>query len=550
MKTSATALETGQLCWRMWKFSFDLRLPRLQKGSLLKGIVLHGCIERYLAGADPFLEGWESDPKTQQRVAPAEAMLIREMVTTAIAAGIIERRAGGKIEEWFELEVEGEGVTIVGKKDYEFFGTVEDHKTSKARRWLKGKSSLKKSIQMIVYAKDHLHKLIKAGTVPPNIVRLVHNQFVLDNDPEQKLVRKTVAEITIKEIEEFFQSTILPLIREMKVVAGIEDVWDIPDPPKSSCNAFGGCGFMSICSGQESIQDYCNRIRSMQASHEKKMSKSMKDFLNSRKAPAAGSPAVNPPAQRAKEEAAPAVSEGGLPPWFSTSCPVCKKAEDKSTRGFNVRKGDPCKLCVGLSKVDISEFCYSVSEDAGVKWWRKGNPEPVATVAPSKTPAKVEEKNLYTSDDLMKELRAAKTVEEVTALFEKADEVYGDGDSPEKDLFSEAAEKCLEKLAEPQPQPEPEPEPVKEEEAKPEPEPVKEEEAKPEPEKRERKNPSPPKAADPRRDALRKALSGGDPRLIESLKGKAIMQTVRDPDVDNLMSALIPHAGMIIRGTI
>ena len=51
-------------------------------------------------------------------------------------------------------------------------------------------------------------------------------------------------------------------------------------------------------------------------------------------------------------------------------------------------------------------------------------------------------------------------------------------------------------------------------------------------------------------DKLRKAIAAGDPRMMEWLQNKTIVQTVRDPDVDNLMSALIPLAAKIIRGTI
>ena len=52
-----------------------------------------------------------------------------------------------------------------------------------------------------------------------------------------------------------------------------------------------------------------------------------------------------------------------------------------------------------------------------------------------------------------------------------------------------------------------------------------------------------------RREALRRAvLADGD--LIQSLRGCTVVQQGRDPDIDNLISALLPHASAVVRGTI
>ena len=88
--TSASQLETTQLCARKWWLNNVAKLPKIERAdSLVFGEALHGCAERYLLGEEPFNDGW-SDGLT-----PQDAVLIRLLISKAIEAGYLERRPGG-----------------------------------------------------------------------------------------------------------------------------------------------------------------------------------------------------------------------------------------------------------------------------------------------------------------------------------------------------------------------------------------------------------------------------------------------------------------------
>lgn len=59
-----------------------------------------------------------------------------------------------------------------------------------------------------------------------------------------------------------------------------------------------------------------------------------------------------------------------------------------------------------------------------------------------------------------------------------------------------------------------------------------------------------PQAAFRRRDAVRAACVGREGDFLKGFEGLCLVQRFRDPDVSNLMSSLMPHASIVITGTL
>lgn len=432
MRTSATQIETAALCLRKAKLTYFDKVPQVERHHFTFGATLHACCERFLKDQPLYPPGWDS------KITPEESSLIVSLVNAGIEAGYLEKRPGGQTEQWFELPVEEEpGVTLVGKIDYESPGRIEDHKHSKNAHYLKSGNALKKSIQMLVYAKKHLRDVQKRGELP-GIVTLAHNQFVKEPSPA---VKRAEAEVTPQDVETFWQETVLPLIRELKRAQGVKDPFDLDDPPKSSCNAFGGCSYRTICSGQETVEVYTRRINYLNKKEPvvSVAPKDPKQFLAERAAAAAS---VNPPAPviQAPVVPNPTLGEGRpLPPWCNPNCPACKSKKER--RGFN-SDGVPCRICMSTTKVSTEGYEWKTQPDGVVVWFKRGE-APVAEVAPPGVEDKGS-KVAYSTDDLYDRLKACKTEDEVGELCGEAGEVC---EGQDLDLFMAAAEKRMGILA-------------------------------------------------------------------------------------------------------
>lgn len=552
--TSASQLETTQLCARKWWLNNVAKLPKIERAdSLVFGEALHGCAERYLLGEEPFNDGW-SDGLT-----PQDAVLIRLLISKAIEAGYLERRPGGVTEEEFKIRIDEE-TTLIGYKDYSTKDRVEDHKTSKSARYLKSAKSLKENIQMMIYAKDLLDKAVARGELI-GAITLCHNQYLRDYD--DPAVRRVEVEVFPEEINTFWRETILPLIQKQKELARIENPFEIPEPPPSACRAFGGCERLAICSGQETVEEHRKRLTPKPKPMSEIKATNPSDFLAQRaaKAAAAGAPAINPPLPAAPAPAAQAPA--AAPPWASPTCPMCSKGK---TPGFS-SKGTPCRICISVTKGSTEGFSWEANADGTVSWWR--GEKVVAQSTPVTAPvADAGAKKVYGADDLYAELKRAGDEAAIVALATKGKQVLGEG-TPETALFLAAIEKRLEDLP---------PEPVAE--AVPEVLPVVE------PPKVEA--PKPPKAEKPKKVEGFTLLVGAaplrgfekavfaeevlgadywnDPNVFDrrgkirtnapamaadlAAKGAVIVQRGRDPDVDNLISSLLPLAARVVQGTI
>ena len=587
--TSPSKLEMFDICARKWWLTFIRKLPRIEHKKFAFGTIMHGAIERHLKDKPLWPDGWDIDKDSGIRLDPADTQLIQILVNKAIEDGVIERRPGGRTEEWVKLQL-NERVIYRAIIDYrDIHSRLEDHKSATKTRYFKSAKKLKKDIQMMCNAKWMMDDLKRKGKVPPQIVTLAHNQFL--KDYEEPLVRKREAEVTPSEIDKFFAETIVPMVQRMLEVAEKTDPFDIEDPLPSACRQYGGCDYVSICTSQETVLQFEKRITNVQQRREnpepQKKAMTPEEFL-AKKSKAAGAAAatkteaaVNPPAPEAKEKAPQAAAVGSTeaPPWADPNCPMCSKSESP---GFNPRKGSPCRICTMTTKFDTSDYEWK-AVDGVITWNKKGEAAPVATVQPpevSSTPTKTS----YAPEDFLKRLRTAGTADEIVKIVAEAGEVLSQEDC---NVLEDVAEAKMIKLMETPPAAEP-----KAEEPSPAPEPQPTPDEKPKRRTRARK-PKEGTSADEtvdsgalilmigcapiswpgktvvmaedilngidgywqnekvfdRRADVRKAASSGDIAEL-ALSDLIVVQQGRDPDVDNLISSLMALKPVVIRGTI
>lgn len=615
MNLSATQLETAEMCGRKWWFRYHMRLPEVKKDTQSFGSVLHGVCERYLKHEELYPTGWSICPDTKKEIAPVDAALIQVLIEKAIAEGILERRPGGEAEKWFQLACDGH--VIRGKKDYTLPARDEDHKNSKSVRYFKSTEALKKSIQMMLYAKENLEREFRAkGQVPPKFFSLVHNQYL--RDVEKPMVRRREAEVTPSEIDDFWETQIKPLVRKCDELSRVASAFHIPDPDKSACEAYGGCTYASICHGGEDPLTYKARVDSFanpQQPQQPQFQLPMdpKDFL-ARRAGGTAAP-VNPPTTLtllppSSPPPATSVSTEATPPWLDPNCPMCKtKPRNKGFRD----DGRPCKICLAKNKGGADGFSFSTLPDGRITWQSAsaaGSTQVVqpATAAPART--------AYGVQELLPRLRAMGSAEGVITLLGEAEGVLGAG-TAEYTTFAAAAQLRLDEIdaAEQAPAPvkvtDPTPTtvvaiqttvmppvnvvtppatpPAPAQQTLPTlPEPT------PEPAKRPRGRPkgsTNKPAAEERKEggfvlligAMPMSAGGREvvaaeeilnsfegywaaddvwkrrgevrnrfqlPEILATLAGTIVVQTMKDPDVDNLVSTLIPHADLVVRGVL
>lgn len=446
MKLSASQLETAELCVRKWKFKSDLRLPEVKKDSTQFGNVLHAAAERYLLGANPadlWPPGWNICPDTKQPITPADSALVQVLITEALKSGVLERRPGAEVEEKFEVEV-GDGDSLVGKIDYGTEDRVEDHKTSKSKRYFKSAESLKTNLQLLIYAKHKLERLRKLGKVPPKFISLAHNQYLRDlNTP---LVQRREAEVTPSEIDEHWNTKVMELVQKVRHAKSVANPFELPEPDKGACNAFGGCPYTTICSGSEDVLTYRRRL-DRYLNKETTPTTTMttpQSFLASRMGTAA--PAVNPPlptqapvAATPPPAAAAATATTVLPPWANPTCPVCSKRQN---RGFNA-EGRPCRICLNTTKVSADGYTFTTRADGLIEWRKAG--EVAGTMQATGPATSGATKVAYGIDELTAKLRMATSLEGAISVMEEGQKVLAP-DSPELRLFSAAVEKHIEAL--------------------------------------------------------------------------------------------------------
>lgn len=595
--TSPSRLDAFFRCKRNWWMTYCMKLPRPRGKADTRpfGRVMHKAIENFLTGQPLFGEGWDIDKDTGTRLEPADAALVQVLVNKGIEEGILERRPTSKVELQGELSIGtvGEARFIIDHTDME--SRIEDHKHSKSASYFKSANKLKEDVQLNFYAKWLIEQLKKQGKVPPKIITLVHNQFLKDH--EKPAVRRREAEVSPVDVEKFFEEKIIPACSEMrKLKTGVTNPFDIEDPLPSSCY---GCDRIPICTRQETMAQYRRRVESINSridnptpDPEKTSMTTPNDFMEKmrqkRAAASSGEAPVNPPAAAAPAAvtAPTAAKPDGykVPPWADPKCGLCSSS---AMPGFNIRKGSPCRICLSQTNYDMGSIEWDCV-NGNVRWWKKGEAAPVAETAAPVAESKGTKTAAYTANDFLAAINSAE-LGEIGEILKAAGEVVSDH---ELGMLADVAEERIAVLNTQQtPPPKAEPEPAPQ--AKPEPQPEASAPAEEKPKRKRRTKAEMAAAAAegiqhldsigglilaigcaPIRSDLqvvlaeeilssvegyweaddvfkrRAAVRTAAEQTAKSLGSCIVVQQGRDPDVDNLISSLVPHATAVFRGTI
>lgn len=311
--TSASQHEEFNLCHRKWWLGNVRGLDESKRTSQVFGTVMHGVCERFLRAddrgcdrrtgqpVDLYPPGWEiAADKFRGGIegvcTPLEQDMIRRLVSSAIENGVLERLPGRRIEHDFRSTViqlgcpvcTGEGINkggekceacggdgkgthvqIVGFIDQITPDSITDHKSTKSLRWAKSANPespnyLGDNRQILIYAKMLVEEHRANGFQPPNEITLRHNVFC--KDPAKPTVRKVEVTVGLAAIEAAWAQVVNNSV-EMDAIRRMVETWhQIPDPPTGykACNAYGGCSYASICTGQESEEGYEKRVAGYQ----------------------------------------------------------------------------------------------------------------------------------------------------------------------------------------------------------------------------------------------------------------------------------------------
>ena len=322
---SASQIDDFIDCPRRWWFKRIMKLREIQKGYFTFGTVLHGCIERWMAGTmngrvpDPvpevlagqtagasvevFPPGWETIEEKGQKVSvtPNEASLIKRLFKEAVERGIITRDPHATVEREIRLPVL-ENVELLGFVDIHVASVhgseiheddaglgfsvpeIHDHKSfgESSTRYLKQPGPTDEGGNLIPIeapyekgdgtspnAVGHNQQMLTYATATSmidgyeGVVKVRHNQYPKFKDA--KGVRKVEALISPKRLKAhwaFIENT----ARRMVQVAQIKKWTDTPGPESvDACSRFGGCPFQGICGKRESPEVYSARVERMTA---------------------------------------------------------------------------------------------------------------------------------------------------------------------------------------------------------------------------------------------------------------------------------------------
>lgn len=290
--TSASKLDLFMRCRRAWWFESVRKLPVPKITAQTFGTVLHGVTERWLKADDHGRDetgnpvditppGWDlavsrfAGPDgvhpIEGSVAPGEQVQILKLVEAAIENGILARVHGREIEAEFEvalltMQEHGIDCTVKGFIDLLLPDAVEDHKTTKATKWMKSPNELKRNVQMLLYSKILLERIRNAGGAIPPKVWIRHIYYC--KDPEKPIVRKVEAQLTPAEIDEAWKMIQLLAMDMAGLRMGVDDgVAQIPPPANTAaaCNAYGGCPFRFVCWNKQPVEDYIKTFENLRA---------------------------------------------------------------------------------------------------------------------------------------------------------------------------------------------------------------------------------------------------------------------------------------------
>lgn len=276
---SPSQIETAGICIRKWWLQSVRKLKTPQPKGTLPGSVFHEVAARYIAADDQgiskktgqpvelFPAGWHQFykwGKFQGEIDQQQQHMIQFVTNKAIQEGIIERPFGRLVEQEFEIPVIDD-VSIKGLIDVAEPDGVQDHKTTKNMRYAKSKNALAVNPEMLIYAYVLLLTYRHNNQPAPERFKLRHNVLCLD--PDNLVVRKTETQVTQADIDKNWEMVKAMAWQMLQVSQRVRNWSELPDPKNvhESCNAFGGCPFMGICTGTESVEGYVQRFDRQQS---------------------------------------------------------------------------------------------------------------------------------------------------------------------------------------------------------------------------------------------------------------------------------------------
>lgn len=291
MILSASQLKTYKLCPRKWWFEKVEKLPRPTKAQYgtVFGKVLHNVLERWLEGdpsgrmpgtgepIDLFPEGWEVDWETGEEVPPEDQALIKAHVELAIETGMLRRTADQKIEASFTVPLLDD-VMFTGRIDLlrKHPPTIEDHKGTKSMRYALSKAKLADDDQMLAYAKILGDQL---GLQPEDKIHLAHNVFERTGPCKQRKTEAVIEFKTALDRWEEFKTRAHDMIKHSQCKKHKEVKVDLGE----QCNAYGGCRYLSICSGDETTTKFKRRVLRLAQPQKEGSSVSLEEKLKAKK---------------------------------------------------------------------------------------------------------------------------------------------------------------------------------------------------------------------------------------------------------------------------
>jgi hypothetical protein len=353
---SASQIATKRRCPRQWWFEKVRRLPTpMIKGGVF-GSVLHAVCERYLLAndlgrdsngqpVDLYPVGWEISynkytKEEEGRLTPAEQATVNVLIAKGIEEGVLERLPNRKVEEQFNFvvnkpEIPSGGnctVNMVGFIDVLMPGEVQDHKTSKDKKYFLSKAKLKTNSQVLIYAYYEIKRIKEQGGSIPKTIKLRHNQYC--KDPNKPSIRKTEVEVKTVDVLAHWKQVEADAKDMVILRDSTQEFHDIPDPenPQKTCRAYGGCPYLTVCFGRESPEVYEDRMtRYLNHTPSKEISMASPFAAKVLKLSA-----VNPPVQAVTPPADEPITLAMIGTWPEQAAPWAKEG----ACGFN-EKGQP-----------------------------------------------------------------------------------------------------------------------------------------------------------------------------------------------------------------
>lgn len=276
--SSVSQVENYVSCNRKWFLSSVDYLPQEPRRATAIGDCLHQVIERYLKKEDGQPEpdlyptGWNEQRNSFTNellfvLDESEQKIIKALVQKGIDHGVIIRRPNSIVEYSEKVHITPE-ITFQVRIDYAYDWTIEDHKTCKDFRHTlvsdpEHNRYIGNDTQLRVYAYFWANKRhAETGEAIPEYLTIRHNQYCVGDANELPRIVSTKIRYQdcVDEYESVKQTVLNQLELRQKHLKGEITFKDV-DKDISTCSAYGGCPFKTVCTGTESVDMYKNRIK-------------------------------------------------------------------------------------------------------------------------------------------------------------------------------------------------------------------------------------------------------------------------------------------------